>query len=159
VLLAVFGKLLSSKLGAPSRRDLSSTIFSPRIICLAVSYGTAAIFVEPMRPWDTMKCVTLPWSSITTSFTSPMLSPLADWTFLPIILEMRCLSPFFDRSPAAAVRVESLVEDDSSSPAVGLAVPDCVLSGDEVSLGEESEPEIGGVPVWLGLEVCGLEGV
>jgi hypothetical protein len=141
------GKLLSSKLGAFSRRVLSNTSLSPRIICLAVSNGTAVSLVEPRRPWETITWVSLPCSSITTSFTSPIVSPVEVSTFLPISLETRCLSPFFIESLALAVRIES--EDMlSSSLEVAGAVAEPL---DVVVLGEVvSEPEIGGVPVVLG---------
>jgi hypothetical protein len=50
VVLVTFGKLLSSKLGAFSRRVLSITSLSARIICFTVSNGTAVSLVEPRRP-------------------------------------------------------------------------------------------------------------
>jgi hypothetical protein len=158
VLIEASGKLLSSKLGAFSRRVLSITSLSPRIICFTVSNGTAASLVEPRRPCETMTWVILPCSSMTTSFTSPIVSPVEVSTFLPISLETRCLSAFLEASRALAVRIES--EDMLSSSlevAGGVAEPLDVVELEDVV----SEPEIGGVPVvlgswlgsWLGLEL------
>jgi hypothetical protein len=96
-----------------------------------------------------MKWVSLPCSSITTSFTSPIVSPVEVSTFLPISLETRCLSDFsdfFQASLALAGRIESEDWLSSSLEVGGVADP-----LDVVELGEVvSEPEIGGVPVVLG---------
>lgn len=159
MLLPTFGKLLSSKLGAFWRRVFSMTSLSSRIICLAASYGTAASLVEPRRPCEMMMWVIMPLSLITSSLTSPIVSPVEVWTFLPISLEARCLSDFFAASVTPAVRMES---DDmlssSLDDAAGVADPLVVVLSDVVS-----EPEIGGVPVggvsvWLWLWLGGLPG-